>query len=54
MDYWLECICSALDDVGIIASTEQKKAIAETIKCAHENYGRLYGISLGYEGNETK
>lgn len=45
MDYWLECINSALDEAGVIANTEQRKAIAGAVKFAHEDYG----ISLGYE-----
>ena len=45
MDYWIECIGSALDDAGVIASPEQRKAIAEAVKCAHENHG----MALGYD-----
>ena len=41
--YWSECISEALEEAGIVATVEQKNAVAEFVEGAHENYGMAHG-----------
>lgn len=43
MDYWQECISEAFDDIGIQATEEQKKAVAEWVEGAYDNYDMAMG-----------
>ena len=43
MDYWVECISEAFDDVGIVATEEQIKTVASWVDGAHDNYGQAHG-----------
>lgn len=43
MDYWYDCILEAFDDTGIKATDEQITAVAEWVKCSHDNYGMHTG-----------
>ncbi len=43
MQYWDECISSALDDAGITATDEQIKQIAGAVAVSHEQYGMAHG-----------
>lgn len=41
-EYWKECISAALDEQGIVATTEQIAAIADSVAGAHECYGMAF------------
>ena len=43
MDYWVECITEALDEVGIVATQEQIITVAGIVEGSHENYGMAFG-----------
>ncbi len=43
MDYWKECIESAFDDAGIIATDEQIEDVAGSVEGGHDNYGMAHG-----------
>lgn len=43
MEYWEECISEAMDDVGLSATEEQIKGVAEWVEGAHDNYGLATG-----------
>jgi hypothetical protein len=43
MNYWQECIETALEEVGIKATPEQVKAMASFVASAHEQYGMAHG-----------
>ena len=42
-EYWKECISEALDEAGVIATTEQITTIASIVEGSHENYGMAFG-----------
>lgn len=46
MKYWEQCIEEAFGDIGIIASPEQIKKVADWVEGAHENYGLATGYDL--------
>lgn len=46
MDYWQECVEAALNDAGLVATTEQIEQMASVFEGAYENYGL-------YSGNEV-
>lgn len=41
-DYWLECVSQSLEDNGILATEEQRQAIATDMQLSHENYGMAF------------
>jgi hypothetical protein len=43
MDYWIESVSQALDDLGVKLSDEQINEFAKSMECAHENYGMAFG-----------
>lgn len=43
MDYWKECVESALEEAGLKANTEQIQLVADSVKIAHENYSFYTG-----------
>ena len=43
MDYWTECISTALDEAGIVATKEQIEIIVGAVEGGHENYGMAHG-----------
>lgn len=43
MDYWIECIAEALDEVEIVATQDQINKVAEFVKGAHEVYSEVHG-----------
>lgn len=59
MDYWTECISTALDEAGIVATKEQIEIIVGAVEGGHENYGMAHGYDcipspLATELNEQK
>lgn len=42
LDYWAECVASALEEHGVTATHEQIAAIAKDIQLSHENYGMAF------------
>lgn len=55
--YWFECIKEAFDEIGITATQEQTKNIAEWVQGAYENYGMAHGhdvIARSYECNKDR
>jgi len=53
MDYWTECVATALEDAGIVVSDDQLKQIAEAIEAGHGNYGLAHGYDLVNNRAET-
>lgn len=43
MDYWKECVATALDECGLVATDEQIESIARDVEGGHENYGMAHG-----------
>jgi hypothetical protein len=43
MDYWKECIESALEDAGLPYTPTQLESVANDVRIAHEQYGMAYG-----------
>ncbi|KKM96242.1 hypothetical protein LCGC14_1179940, partial [marine sediment metagenome] len=43
MDYWRECIESAFDEAGIVATPEQVCSVVDYVSGGHENYGMAFG-----------
>ena len=43
MDYWEESVSAALDEAGVVATSEQIKQIAGDIEVSHEQYGMAHG-----------
>ena len=43
MNYWDECIRSAFEDAGIVATEDQIKSVVETVQGGHENYSMYTG-----------
>ena len=43
MNYWKECVESALDEVGLSATDEQINTIVKCIEISHDQYGMAFG-----------
>lgn len=43
MNYWQECIETAFEDMGIKATSQQMKEVADYVEGAHENYSMAHG-----------
>ena len=43
MNYWKECIASAVDELGLALTDEQLEYLAEAVEGGHENYGMAFG-----------
>lgn len=43
MDYWIDGIAQAFDEIGIVATQEQIKFVADAAEGAHEVYGQVHG-----------
>lgn len=43
MNYWQECIETALDEAGIKATDSQIKEVVDCVEGAHENYSMAHG-----------
>lgn len=43
MDYWEECIRTAFEQAGIIATREQIESVVADVEGCHENYGTAMG-----------
>ena len=52
--YWLECIAEAFGDVGIEATDEQIREVAEWVQGASENYGTATGLDVIPNPAETQ
>jgi len=42
-EYWTICAEEALEEAGIVASSEQISVVAKWMKDGHENYGEQHG-----------
>lgn len=54
MDYWKECISTALDDVELKTTQSQIEDIAESVEGAFENYGMAHGYDQISSPSETE
>lgn len=43
MNYWKECVESAFDEAGLLATQKQIESISECVRLSHENYGLYTG-----------
>ena len=45
MNYWLECVESSLDEMGVLdkLTEEQRKQLAEDVETSHSMYGEAHG-----------
>lgn len=42
LDYWEECISIAAEEVGLVITPDQLKAIASAVESSHDNYGLAF------------
>jgi len=42
MNYWKECVQSALEEAGLIATPEQVNIMADVVRGGHETHGMSY------------
>lgn len=43
MRYWKECIESALDEAGMVATPTQVESITKCVEISHDQYGMAFG-----------
>ncbi len=46
MDYWEECVRTAFDDAGIVATEEQVQSVRETVEGAYLTYCDYHGHAV--------
>ncbi len=53
-NYWVECLQSAFDEHGIVATDEQIKLVAADVEGAHENHGMAFYVPESPYPDEIK
>jgi len=43
-DYWHECVSEALDEAGVVATSEQIATIAKAVESAHDCHGMAFPL----------
>ena len=46
MNYWQECVSTAIEEAGIVATDEQIALVAEAIEGGFENYDMAHGYDV--------
>ena len=54
LDYWIECVSLACDECSLVATEEQIKYIADSVKGGHENYDMAFQRPCGDDSQKRE